>query len=185
MFYEFLKLGFEHILDINGLDHVLFIVALALSYTIKEWKQVLILVTAFTIGHSLTLLLSAMNLISLNSDIIEIGIALSIMIVALINIFNNSETSMRQSWRYVIALVFGLIHGLGFSNFFKAMLQEDNITEPLLAFNIGVEIAQIVIVIIVLILSSLVTMKIPRKVWNISLSSLIVIWSIKMILERI
>ena len=185
MFYEFLKLGFEHILDVNGLDHVLFIVVLALSYTIKEWKQVILLVTAFTIGHSLTLLLSSLDIIYIQSDIIEIGIALSILIVALINIFYTNGNNVRQSLRYTVALLFGLIHGLGFSNFFKMMLQEENILVPLLSFNIGVEIAQLVIVIFVIFISTIATKKIPKKIWNTGLSITIALWAMKMIVERI
>lgn len=185
MFGSYLKLGLEHILDPNGLDHVLFIVVLTAPFLIKEWKKVIILATAFTVGHSLTLALSSIDFISVNASAIEIGIAVSIMITALYNLLDSKNLPLNT--RYLIAGLFGLIHGMGFSNFFKSILGNESILVPLLAFNIGVEVAQIIIVIIVLTLSHILVdrLKLSRTIWLYTISSMVLIWSIKMILERI
>ena len=186
MFGSYFNLGLEHILDINGIDHVLFLIALALPYALKQWKSVLILATAFTIGHSLTLALSALDIIKVNSTLIEIGIAVSIFLTALLNIVSPSVEAKRVSWtRYVGAAVFGLIHGMGFSNFFKTILGKDDITIPLLAFNIGVEVAQVLVVAAVLLISYVVVKVVEKRWWNFTVSIVIAVWAGKMILERV
>ena len=188
MLYEFLKLGVSHILDINGVDHILFLVGLTIIYTIKDWKSVLWLATAFTIGHSVTLALAALDAIHVNSNLIEILIALSIFIVAISNVFiikieSGDTSSMR--WKYLSAGLFGLIHGIGFSNFFSVMLAGDSLTIPLLGFNIGVEIAQLIIVSAVLIISHFLIKLIPRTPYIIAVSSIIALWAVFLIMERI
>ncbi|MDA8693119.1 HupE/UreJ family protein [Saprospiraceae bacterium] len=186
MFYEFLKLGVSHILDINGVDHILFLVGLTIIYTIKDWKSVLWLATAFTIGHSVTLALAAIDMIQVNSNFIEILIALSIFIVAVSNVFIiRSSDASSMKWKYLSAGVFGLIHGIGFSNFFSVMLAGDSMTFPLLGFNIGVEIAQLMIVSGVLIVSHFIIKIIPRTPYIIAVSSIIAIWALYLIVERI
>lgn len=155
MFRIYLQLGFEHILDLSGYDHILFIVALCAVYRWTQWRQILILVTAFTIGHSVTLALSALNIVLFPAEVIEFLIPLTILITALFNIWEDNEVENRRiRWNYLLALFFGLIHGLGFSNYFKALLgREENIIQPLLAFNIGVELGQLIIVLATMILS--------------------------------
>ncbi len=183
MFAEYLKLGIEHILDINGLDHVLFLIVLVILYDRKSWKTVLVLATAFTLGHSITLVLAGIDIIQANSRLIEIFIAVSIAATALYNIVSSNS----KKTRYLAALLFGLIHGLGFSGFFKTILGEESITLPLLAFNIGVEIAQAICVLFVLLVGYIITelIGIKKKHYVITVSSVIFLYSIKLILERI
>ena len=173
MFGIYLKLGFKHILDINAYDHVLFIVALCAIYLIKDWKKVLILVTAFTVGHSLTLALAVLDIIHIPADIIEFLIPVTILITALHNVVGNPDHHSRVNWYYLLALFFGLIHGLGFSNYFKALLgSEERITFPLFAFNVGVELGQIIIVLITLLASYIIVVvcKVKQRSWNLFIS---------------
>ena len=149
MFKTYLELGFNHILDLNAYDHILFVVVLCAVYSYRDWKKILILVTAFTIGHSITLALSALNIVVFPSDIIEFLIPLTILVTALYNVLKREGNVGLVRTNYFMALFFGWIHGLGFSNFFKALLgKEESITGPLLAFNIGVELGQIIIVLL-------------------------------------
>lgn len=142
--------GRDHILDYRfGYDHILFIIALCSLYVVRDWKQILILVTAFTIGHTLTLALASLGIIPVNEELVEFLIPLTIFIAAASNLFKNEETIHQRNVHinYVYALVFGLIHGLGFSNYFRAILGKDrSIISQLLAFNIGLEFGQIIIV---------------------------------------
>jgi len=147
MFQTYFELGFDHILDLQGYDHILFVIALCAVYTLKQWRQILILVTAFTIGHSLTLILAGLELISIPADVIEFLIPLTILITAIFNIVKGAPTEKIIRWNYILALSFGLIHGLGFSNYFKALIgKEENIVGILFPFNLGVELGQLVIV---------------------------------------
>lgn len=187
MFKTYLELGFTHILDPNGIDHILFLLVLTIPFLINDWKKVFILATAFTIGHSLTLALAALNIVSVNSQFVEIAIAISICMTALLNIWKPIYQSdgVDVKLHYAMALIFGLIHGLGFSNFFKTILGQGNIIKPLFYFNIGVECAQLIIVGFVLILSSFITKIISHKNWSYLISVLVFIWSLKMVWERI
>jgi hypothetical protein len=185
MFGDYVKLGFEHILDPQGYDHILFVVALAIVYNIRDWKKVAILVTAFTLGHSLTLALSALDLVSINADLIEMLIPVTIMLTAIFNIWssNKSSTSSIQA-NYGLAAGFGLIHGLGFSNFFKAIIgKEEIIVQPLLAFNLGVELGQLIIVLLVLCISFLLSRLIEHKMIKIVVSSIILVWATYLLLS--
>ncbi len=147
-YLEYFKLGLYHILHLNGYDHILFIVVLCSIYTIKDWKKILILITAFTIGHCTTLVLSATELIYIDRAFSEFLIVLTILYTAIWNLFHKEKNDQFFKWDYLIVLFFGLIHGLGFSNFFKMLFSTlDEFIPSLLAFNIGVEIGQIVIVV--------------------------------------
>jgi hypothetical protein len=173
LYYE---LGMEHILDINGYDHILFIIALCAIYLIEEWKQILILVTAFTIGHSVTLALSTMDIVSVDMDLIEFLIPVTILLTALVNIFvrSNNPSPGRMKVNYALAAVFGLVHGLGFSNYLKSLLGRDNsIITQLFAFNVGLEVGQIIIVGIFMIAAFLfVTIfGVSRKDWKLVISA--------------
>jgi len=162
-FWMYFNLGREHIADLNGYDHILFIAALCLRYSYAEWKKLLILVTAFTIGHSITLALSTLRYIDIPTDWIEFLIPVTIVITALSNVWQKEpDTKAKFPPIYFFALFFGLIHGLGFSNMLKSLLGKDqNIVTQLLAFNIGLELGQLVIVAAVLLLT-LVCLKIFR-----------------------
>ena len=187
-FQTYLELGFTHILDPNGYDHILFVLTLCGIYKFEDWKKILILVTAFTIGHSITLALAALDVVSVDAKIIELLIPVTILMTALYNLWKQRARHENMSFLYGITAFFGLIHGLGFSYFFKALLgREESIITPLLPFNIGVELGQIVIVFIGLLLSYIFIdlLKLKSKYWNYIISSIAIILSIQMILERI
>jgi hypothetical protein len=151
-FHLYFDLGRDHILDYaNGYDHILFVVALCTLYISRDWKKVLILVTAFTVGHSVTLALSTLSIVSVKAELIEFLIPLTIFITAVTNLFKNenniSDGPMQMN--YIFATFFGLIHGLGFSNYLKTLLGKDQgIITQLLAFNLGLEFGQIIIVLL-------------------------------------
>ncbi len=187
MFKTYLELGTTHILDLAGLDHLLFLVALVVTYSIAQWRAVLILATAFTVGHSITLALASLDIIKVNTHWVEILIAVSIAYTAAYNLYKPEHSAGSNKLKYGSALLFGLIHGMGFSNFFKAILGKDDLPFPLFAFNVGVELAQVLIVLIVLILSFILTKLIPqsKKPLVLITSALILVWSLKMVIERI
>lgn len=176
----FLRLGFEHIADPRGYDHILFIVALCAGYEPKHWRKLLILVTAFTVGHSITLVLATLRLISIDAALVEFLIPLTILLTSLVNIVTSSlegdgkvEGKGVHLLKYGMALAFGLIHGLGFSNFLRALLgAEEAIALPLLSFNVGLELGQIGIILAVLILMFLVLQvaRMRRHDWVLVLS---------------
>lgn len=164
MFATYLELGFEHILDWDGYDHIIFVVALCAIFSLKEWKRMLVLVTAFTIGHSFTLALSALDLVSFDRSIIEFLIPVTILFTALMNVLRKEQTHQRIYIHYLAATFFGLIHGLGFSSYLKSILFKDqSVIQPLLAFNIGVELGQIVIVFVMMIMSFLIVQRLGTK----------------------
>ncbi len=175
-FKTWFEIGFDHIINYQALDHILFIVVLTVIYDIKMIKKIIILITAFTVGHTLTLILSTLNLIQYDQKIIEFAIPLTIAITAINNIRKRNQTLLGGgNLNYYLALFFGLIHGLGFSNYLKALLIGDNILLELFSFNIGVEIGQIVIVLLFLfvgfIFSKIFFSK--RNEWILFISSLI------------
>lgn len=195
-FFIYLRLGFDHITDPNGYDHILFVVALCAVYTMGQWRQVLVLVTAFTIGHSITLALATLNLIQYRTDLIELLIPITILSTAIANFFyqeprsRSSSTTNRQQkqpWRYALALAFGLIHGLGFSNYLRSLLGRDaDIATPLLAFNIGLELGQLLIVGIMLVTTYLVLAirKNGRLRWTLIISGMVAGMAISLIMAN-
>lgn len=180
-FEIFLPLGFHHITDIQGYDHILFVIALCAIYRLKDWKIVALLVTAFTIGHSITLALATLNLISYRTKLIELLIPLTIVLTCIFNFFHksaeySSDMEKPSFFRYLIAIIFGLIHGMGFSNYLRSLLgREESIWQPLLAFNIGLELGQLLIVLIVLAISSLLfaIFRVKKHNWNLILSGIV------------
>ena len=184
----FFTLGWHHIISVGALDHILFIVALSAIYIFKDCKKVLILVTAFTIGHSLTLALSVYDVIRFNSKLVEVLIPCTIAITAVFNFFQKGFDHKKIQLNYFFALFFGLIHGMGFANTIRFMLpQDENIAIPLLSFNIGLEAGQITIVLLLLLLSYLFIniLYMPRRVWIYLLSAIALIASVKMIVGRL
>lgn len=177
-FSLYFNLGLTHILDINGYDHILFVVALCAVYVLSDWKKVLIIITAFTIGHSVTLALSTLDILTINPALIEFLIPVTIFITALSNIFRKQRILDKQGVQlnYAFALFFGLIHGMGFSNYLRSLLgRDESIVMQLLAFNIGLEIGQIIIVAFFLILSFIVVniVQVAKRDWRIVISSAI------------
>ena len=187
-FALFFELGWQHILDLQGYDHILFVAVLCGIYLIRDWRKVLILVTAFTVGHSITLALSVYDQIRFDTTVIEFLIPVTIVITAVTNIFNKKNATDKITFNYIMALLFGLIHGLGFSNYLKSLLGKDtSIVQELLAFNIGLEIGQIAIVAVILCISFLAVQifQVKRREWNLFLSSAIFGIAFLMALERL
>lgn len=187
-FKLFLLLGLEHILDINGSDHILFVIALTALFTISDWKKVLILVTAFTIGHSITLAMATLRVIKFNSDLIEFLIPATIFLTAFFNIFRQKGAGrpMKMQINYYFAVFFGLIHGLGFSYYLRSLLGKDEtIISQLLAFNIGLEIGQIIIVAAFLVASILIVDigGVAKRDWRMVISSGVAAIAITMMYE--
>jgi hydrogenase/urease accessory protein HupE len=163
-FFFYLKLGLNHITDLNGYDHLLFIVAVACFYTIKDSKKLVYLLTAFTLGHSITLGLAATKLIHFSSEIAEIIIPFTILVTSILNLIKLNKTQSKETVLYIVITIFGLIHGLGFSTYFSAILgNEESVVFPLLSFNIGLEIGQIIIVLIFLVLREMLSKMIQFK----------------------
>ncbi|UQB69713.1 HupE/UreJ family protein [Epilithonimonas zeae] len=187
-FIFYLKLGWEHIISLDALDHQLFILALIAVYSYNDFKKILILVTAFTIGHSITLALSTLNVLRVPGNWVEFLIPLTIVITALGNILMKSNQKKLMSLNYYLALIFGLIHGMGFANTARMMLaKEQSIFVPLLGFNIGLELGQIVLVIVILILLFILLklFRVNRKDWILFVSSGVFALALKMTLERL
>lgn len=170
-------LGKDHILDYkNGYDHILFVIALCALYQLRDWKQVLVLVTAFTIGHSVTLALSTLDIVRVKVELIEFLIPITIFITAGSNIFKKEDTFSGRAVQinYFYAVFFGLIHGLGFSNYLKSILGRDkSIISQLFAFNLGLEFGQIIIVVIFLVASFILVdlFGVNRRDWKLVISS--------------
>jgi hydrogenase/urease accessory protein HupE len=183
----YFTMGWQHIISLDALDHQLFILALTVLFTLKEWKRVLILVTAFTIGHSITLALSTLKILTVPSRFVEFLIPCTIVITAVINIIKPTVANKKIQLNYILAMFFGLIHGLGFANALKFMLAEDqSLGWSLLSFNLGLEAGQIILVIILILLAHifLTYLKTNRRYWIISISALVLVVSIKMAVER-
>lgn len=184
----YFRLGWEHIISTDALDHQLFIAAIAAIYLLKDWKQVLILVTAFTIGHSLTLALSVLDIIRFPTNWVEFLIPVTIIITAFSNLFQKKFTPESIRINYFLALFFGLIHGMGFANSLRYMLAKDqNLGWSLFGFNVGLEAGQIVVVLILLFIAYLIVnvFKIIRRDWVIFLSAVVFGLSFKIALERV
>src|ERR1700733_7907709 len=187
-FVFYFSLGWYHIISINALDHQLFILALASVYTFKNIKQVLIMVTAFTIGHSLTLALSVLDIIRFSSKWVEFLIPCTIFVTALNNIFQVDSASKSARINYYLALCFGLIHGMGFANAIRIMLAKDQtIGWGLFGFNVGLEAGPIFVVAIILIIGLLFLniLKVKQRDWIFFLSAGVFALSLKMALERL
>lgn len=187
-FQLYFGLGMDHILDINGYDHILFIVSLCVLFTLTDWKNVLILVTAFTIGHSITLALATLNILKVDAPLIEFLIPLTILITAISNLFNSpSADRTKIQINYLFATFFGLIHGMGFSNYLRSLIGKDSsIATQLLAFNLGIEVGQIIIVGLFLGISAIFVsiFGVSRRDWNLIISSAIAGIAITLIIEN-
>lgn len=174
-FHFYLKLGFEHISNLAGYDHIMFLVALCAVYNVSQWRHVLILVTAFTIGHSVTLSLATFDILTIPSAIIKFLIPVTIFLTALNNVVSPppDTTSPKIRRNYFMALFFGFIHGMDFSNYFKALIGEfGSIFQPLLAFNLGIELGQILVVVGIFILAyvALTLLRFKPREWNLFIS---------------
>jgi hypothetical protein len=190
----YLRLGLHHIADLRGYDHILFVAALTVAYRPAEWRRLLWLVTAFTLGHSVTLALATLNLVRVNAALVETGIALTIVSSSLMAITlaiqsdATAPAARGQTLRYLLAAAFGLIHGLGFSTFLRSLLGgEESIVVPLLSFNVGLELGQLLIVAGVLVTGVVAerVLRLERRDWVLVASGGIAALGTRMILERI
>ncbi|CAL2062712.1 HupE/UreJ family protein [Tenacibaculum sp. 190524A05c] len=188
-FILYFKMGLFHVLDLKAYDHILFLIVLAVVYQFKQWKKVIWLITLFTIGHSITLALSAYNILTVRADLVEFLIPLTIFITGLMNVLTARKASVgKENQNLFFALFFGLIHGLGFSNYFKMMIgrAEDKFL-PLVEFALGVEAAQIIIVGLILLVGSLVqsVFGVNRRDWILVASSIVIGFAIQMMVNRV
>lgn len=188
-FWIYFTIGLKHVLNIFAYDHVLFLLALTVPYDFKSWKRILILVSLFTLGHSLALFLSVFNVISIKVNIVEFLIPITILIAALYNIVISGKSSKKEGITFagVVTVFFGIIHGLGFSNYFNSILSgkpSDKLI-PLTEFALGIETAQIIVVIAVLLLAYMILnlTKFSKRDWTLIISSFIAGVVIPMILQ--
>lgn len=179
-FLLYFKIGLNHVLDINGYDHVLFLIALTVPYAFKDWKRVLLLVTLFTVGHTLALILSVYEIVIIKASLVEFLIPITILVTAVFHLFTAGKSGKNESITFVafVTLFFGVIHGLGFSNYFKSILPGSATDKllPLLEFALGIEAAQIIVVIIVLLLSYIVQtfFRFSKRDWTLVMSSFVI-----------
>lgn len=186
-FLFYFREGIYHITDLRGYDHILFVAALCLPYLLKDWRRILVLITAFTIGHSATLALSIYNKILVPSSWIEFLIPVTILITAVENIAVRQFDFKKMNMRYASAMIFGLIHGMGFSNYLRSMMGKDeSIFAQLLAFNIGLEIGQLLIVLVVMLVAFIFVniLKAPRREWLLFISGGIFAIAVSMAVDR-
>ncbi len=187
-FTFYFEIGWQHIISLDAADHLLFITALSAIYLVNDWKKVLILVTAFTIGHSVTLALSVYDVIRINSKWVEFLIPVTILATAVINVFLKKNGTSPGKYNYFLALFFGCIHGLGFANTIRFMLaRSQKIGYPLAGFNVGLEAGQILVVAFILLCSYLVVNKagLNQKWWMYILSGLAGITALYLSFERL
>lgn len=188
-FLIYFEIGMRHVLNISAYDHVLFLIALTVPYAFKDWKRVLILISIFTIGHTLALMLSVFGVVIIKVNLVEFLIPITILITAAFHLFTAGKSSKNESISIIgfITLFFGIIHGLGFANYFKTILggsASDKLL-PLLEFATGIEAAQIIVVFIVLVLSYIVQtfFRFSRRDWTLVMSSFVIGVVLPMIVE--
>jgi hypothetical protein len=196
-FGSFLLLGLHHILTLQAADHLLFLATLVIAHEFGKWRPLLILITAFTIGHSITLALATLNVVQANARAVEALIPATIIVTSLVNLWTWKQGRRANDppprdadvlWpRYVMALAFGLIHGLGFSAVLRGLLgTEKSIFVPLLAFNIGIELAQIVVIAALAVLGALLTWRtFDRRGYVLTASGITLGCATQMLLERL
>ncbi len=186
-FWFNVKYGINHVLDINGYDHVLFLMVLAVPYVFKDWKRVLLLVSLFTLGHTLSLVLAAYDIVRVNGVLVEFLIPVTILLVALYNVFTagKKDKNRKIGLLFFSALFFGLIHGLGFAREFDMVFGQSNSKLlSLVEFALGIEIAQVIIVFVVLFFGFLfqTLFRFSKRDWVMVLSSVVVGLVIPMII---
>ena len=188
-FWIYFEIGLRHVLDLAAYDHILFLIALTVPYAFKDWKRLLLLISVFTIGHTLALLLSVFGVIIIKGNLVEFLIPITILIVAFFNLFTAGKSSKNESISVVvfITLFFGIIHGLGFASYFKSLLGGSPQSKllPLSEFALGIEAAQIIVVFVVLILSYIVQtfFRFSKRDWTLVMSSFIIGVVLPMIVE--
>ncbi|MBA9073069.1 putative neutral ceramidase superfamily lipid hydrolase [Flavobacterium gossypii] len=188
-FWIYFNTGLRHVLDIHAYDHVLFLIALTIPYAFKDWQRVLLLVTLFTVGHTMALLLSVYGFVQIKVNLVEFLIPITILITAFFHLFTAGKNNKKESISFIaiVTLFFGIIHGLGFSNYFNTILPGNASAKliPLLEFALGIEAAQVIVVLIVLILSYIVqtVFRFSKRDWTLVMSSFVIGVVIPMVIE--
>ncbi len=154
-FLVYLQLGFAHITDLAAVDHLFCLVALAAIYRFRDWRDALWVVSAFTVGHSLTLILAVTGALRPPEALIEFLIPVTIVATAVENLLVGERTNAfwGGGYRPIFSGIFGLVHGAGFANYLRSLFVE-RIAIPLLGFNVGIELGQIVVLVLALLLLS-------------------------------
>ncbi|HOD10765.1 MAG TPA: HupE/UreJ family protein [Flavobacterium sp.] len=179
-FWIYFNVGLKHVLDIHGYDHVLFLLALTVPYDAKAWKRILILVSLFTLGHTLSLFLAVFGIVKINPTFIEFLIPITILITAIFNLYSTGKSAKKDNMTFIgfVTLFFGIIHGLGFSNYFNSILSGSATDKllPMFEFSLGIEAAQIIVVIAVLILAFIfqTLFKFSKRDWILTVSAFII-----------
>ena len=181
-FWFYFDLGFDHVLDIGGLDHLYFLVALSIPFAFKNWRRLLLWVSLFTLGHSMSLLVTHFEWLKIDSDWVEFLIPITICITCLSILVQKKHSHLKGVWINLITLFFGLIHGLGFGRYFKMIASEGEAILGLLEFALGVEFAQILIVIFMLLVNwiALGVLKIQAQKWQLIIASMVLSQAILM-----
>ena len=188
-FWIYFEKGLRHILNPYAYDHILFLTALSIPYAFKDWKRLLLLITVFTVGHTLTLMLSVFGVVIIKVNLIEFLIPITILVVAFFNLFTAGKSSKQESISVIgfVTLFFGIIHGLGFASYFKTVVGGSSQSKllPLSEFSLGIEVSQIVVVIIVLVLSYIVQtfFRFSKRDWTLVMSSFVIGVVLPMIIQ--
>lgn len=179
-FWLYYNIGLKHVLNISAYDHVLFLIALTVPYAFKDWRRLLLLVSLFTLGHTVALILSVFGVVYIKVNLVEFIIPITILIVALFNLFTAGKNNKNESISLIafVTLFFGIVHGLGFSNYFKTILP-GNATDkllPLSEFALGIETAQVIVVFVVLIFSYIIQtfFRFSKRDWTLVMSAFII-----------
>lgn len=179
-FWIYFQLGLKHIINVFSYDHILFLIALSVPFSFKDWQRILLLVTLFTIGHTMSLLLVVFGIVAIKVSVVEMLIPITILIVALFNLFTAGKTNKKESINLIffVTLFFGIIHGLGFSSYFKSIIGGSTTDKllPLLEFALGIEAAQLIVVVVMLILSYIVQtfFRFSKRDWTLVMSAFII-----------
>lgn len=189
-FWLYFKLGLDHVLDIHAYDHVMFLIALMVPYAFKDWKRIFLLVSLFTLGHTLSLILSVFGTVVIAPKYVEFLIPITILITAIFHLFTAGKSSRKESISFVavVTLFFGIIHGLGFSNYFNSILPGSAADKllPLLEFALGIEASQIIVVFVVLVISYIAQtfFRFSKRDWALVLSAFIIGLVLPMLIEN-
>lgn len=188
-FWVYFQIGLHHVLDIQAYDHVLFLMALVIPFTFKDWKKIILSVTLFTLGHTTALVFSVYKILVVKASFIEFLIPITILLTAIYNLASIGKSNKKEkiNWVFLITLFFGIIHGFGFSNYFNTLLGGSSNSKlvPLLEFALGIEAAQLSVVLAVLVLAYIVqtVFKYSRRDWILVGSAFIVGVVLPMIIE--
>lgn len=189
-FWIFVEVGLHHVLDASAYDHILFLLALVVPYTFNDWKRILLLVTTFTVGHTLALVLSVLGVLTIKPAVVEFLIPVTILLTAAYNLFTAGKSARKESVNLVgfLTFFFGLIHGLGFSNYFKSLLSGNFADKlvPMTGFATGIELAQLTVVLVVLLISFILQhfARFSRRDFILVLSAIVLGMTVPMLVEN-